>query len=79
MQVESKTPALSKGKLIAAAAALLIGGLLVVNGTSRNANAASAFDASFQAPQARMHDGVDWSRVAATPIDTGASIATYER
>jgi hypothetical protein len=81
MQVQSNTPALSTGKLVAAAAALLIGGLLLANGTSRSANAASAFDAGagFQAPQARMHDGVDWSRVAAAPIDAGASVGAYDR
>jgi len=79
MQVQSNTPALSTGKLVAAAAALLIGGLLLANGTSRSANAASAFNASFQVPQARMHDGVDWSRVAAAPIDAGASVGAYDR
>ena len=81
MQVASNTPALSKGKLIATATAVLIGGLLLLaNGAPRTASAASAFEASssFQAP-ARMHDGVDWSRVAAAPVDTGATVGAYER
>ncbi len=82
MQVASNTPALSKGKHIATATAVLIGGLLLLaNGAPRTASAASAFEtaSSFQAPTARMHDGVDWSRVAAAPVDTGATIGAYER
>ncbi len=81
MQTQSNTPALSTGKLFTAAAALLIGGLLLANGVSGAANAASAFEAgaSFQAPSARMHDGVDWTRVAAMPVDTGATVGAYDR
>jgi hypothetical protein len=26
-----------------------------------------------------MHDGVDWSRVVAAPVDTGATVGAYER
>jgi hypothetical protein len=83
MQVESNTPALSKGKFFAAAtAALLIGGLLLANGAPRAAGTAAAFapgTTSFQLPSGRMHDGVDWSRVAAAPVDTGATVGAYDR
>jgi hypothetical protein len=82
MQAHSNTPALSKGKFFAAAtAAFLIGGLLLANGASRAASAASAFapSASFQVPSGRMHDGVDWSRVVAAPVDTGATVGAYDR
>lgn len=82
MPVESNTPALSKGKFFTAAtAAFLIGGLLLANGAPRAASATAAFTpgASFQAPAGRMHDGVDWSRVAAAPVDTGATVGAYDR
>jgi hypothetical protein len=81
MQAHSNTPALSKGKFFAAATAVLIGGLLLANGALGTASAASAFEstAGFQAPSGRMHDGVDWSRVVAAPVDTGATVGAYER
>lgn len=84
MQAHSTTAALFKvkGKLFTAAgAALLIGGLLLANGVPRTASAASAVTstASWQVPSGRMHDGVDWSRVAAAPVDTGATVGAYER
>jgi hypothetical protein len=79
MQAQSNTQALSKGKLFAAATAVLIGGLLLANGAPRAAGTSFASGASFQAPQARMHDGVDWSRVVAAPVDTGATVGAYER
>jgi hypothetical protein len=77
----STTPALSKGKLFAAATALLIGGAILAYAAPRTANAASAFEssASFQTAGARMHDGVDWSRVAAAPVDTGVTVGAYDR
>jgi hypothetical protein len=71
-------PALSKGKVIAAACALLIGAALLAHGVPRTANAAASFNAQ-PAHEARMHDGVDWSRVAAAPVDTGATIGAYDR
>ncbi len=77
----STTPALSKGKLFAAATAMLIGGAILAYGVPRTASAASAFETLpvFQAAGARMHDGVDWSRVAAAPVDTGATVGAYDR
>jgi hypothetical protein len=81
MQAQSNTPALSKGKLFAAATALLIGGAILAYGAPRTASAASTFETlpGFQPPQARMHDGVDWSRVVAAPVDTGATVGAYDR
>jgi hypothetical protein len=77
-QIQHATPALSKGKLIAAASALLIVAGILSYGAPRSANAASAFDA-LPTAVARMHDGVDWSRVATAPVDTGATVGAYER
>jgi hypothetical protein len=78
MQDQSNTPALSKGKVIAAAGALLIGAAFLAHGVPRSANAAASFTAQPVA-EARMHDGVDWSRVAAAPVDTGATVGAYDR
>ena len=77
----STTPALSKGKLLTAASALLVGGAILAYGAPRTANAASAFETLpvFQTAGARMHDGADWSRVAAAPVDTGATVGAYDR
>ena len=77
-QTQAQTPALSKGKVIAAAGALLIGAAFLAYGVPRTANAAASFNAQ-PAAEARMHDGVDWSRVAVAPVDTGATIGAYER
>lgn len=77
-QSQTQTPAVSTGKLIAAAFGLLIGAAMLAHGAPRTASAASAFEALATA-QARMHDGVDWSLVAAAPVDTGATIGAYER
>jgi hypothetical protein len=80
-QIQSPAPALSAGKIVAAAGALLVGAALLAYGMPRTANAASAIEAqpSFQTAGARMHDGVDWSRVPATPVDSGASVGAYDR
>ena len=80
MQTQSHiaAPALPTGKVIAAAGALLIGAALLAYGVPRTANAAASFTAQPVA-QARMHDGVDWSRVAVAPVDTGATIGAYDR
>ncbi len=77
-QTQIAAPALSTGKVIAAAGALLIGAALLAYGAPRTANAAAAFN-PLPTAQARMHDGVDWSRVAAAPVDTGATIGAYDR
>lgn len=80
MQTQSlvAAPVLSKGKVIAAAGALLIGAAILAYGVPRTANAAASFSAQPVA-EARMHDGVDWSRVAAAPVDTGATVGAYDR
>jgi hypothetical protein len=77
-QTQSRTPALSTGKVIAAAFGLLIGAAMLAHGAPSPASAASAF-AALPSTEARMHDGVDWSRVAAAPVDTGATVGAYER
>jgi hypothetical protein len=77
-QAHIAAPALSSGKLIAAASALLIGAAVLAYGVPRTANAAASFTAQPVA-EARMHDGVDWSRVAAAPVDTGATVGAYDR
>jgi hypothetical protein len=79
-QTQTAAPALSKGKLFTAAA-LLIGAAMLAQALPRTASAAPAFDAqpSGLAAGARMHDGVDWSRVPATPVDGGASVGAYDR
>lgn len=79
-QTQSAAPTLSKGKLFTAAA-LLIGATLLAQALPRTASATSAFEVQpgVLAAGARMHDGVDWSRVPATPVDTGATVGAYER
>jgi hypothetical protein len=77
-QAQTQTPAVSSGKLIAAAFGLLIGAAMLAHGVPRTASAASAFEA-VPAAQARMHDGVEWSRVAHAPVDTGATVGAYDR
>jgi hypothetical protein len=77
-QTQTQTPAVSTGKLIAAAGALLIGAAILASGVPRSAHAAASF-AVQPVAEARMHDGVDWSRVAAAPVDTGATIGAYDR
>ena len=44
-QTQAQTPALSKGKVIAAAGALLIGAAFLAYGVPRTANAAASFSA----------------------------------
>ncbi len=77
-QTQAAAPAISSGKLIAVAGALLIGAAVLAYGVPRTANAAASFTAQPTA-EARMHDGVDWSRVALAPVDTGATIGAYDR
>ena len=77
-QAPIAAPALSTSKIIAAAGALLVGAALLAYGVPRDANAAASFTAQPVA-EARMHDGVDWSRVAAAPVDTGATVGAYDR
>lgn len=78
MQTQTRTT-LSGAKIFAAATALLVASVLVING-SRTANAASAFGSPSALPSATtVHDGTDWSRVAATPVDTGATVGAYDR
>jgi hypothetical protein len=76
MITPTTAPLLSQRQLYAGAAALLVAGLLAAY-TPRAANA-GAFDASAVAAPT-MHEGVDWSRVPATPVDTGATVGAYER
>ena len=72
-QTHLAAPVLSKGKVFAAACALLIGAAMLAHGVPRSANAAASFAAQ-PAAEARMHDGVDWSRVAVAPVDAGATV-----
>ena len=65
-QTQNSTPALSTSKIIAAAFGLLIGAAMLAHGAPSTATAAPAFTA-LPTAEARMHDGVDWSRVAAAP------------
>jgi hypothetical protein len=53
--------------------------VILINGMPRTASAASAFEAGLvQATSTgTIHEGVDWSRVAATPVDTGATVGAY--
>ncbi len=54
--------------------------VLVINGVPRTANAASAFGIAAALPSATtVHDGTDWSRVTAAPVDAGATVGAYER
>lgn len=78
MQTQTTTPTVSTRKVIAAAGALLIGAAILAYGAPRTANAAASFNSAPPA-EARMHDGVDWSRVAAAPVDTGATVGAYDR
>ena len=80
MQAQTRT-ALSGRKIAAAAAALVAASVLLINGVPRTASAAQAFDAAptYSVAGATMHAGVDWTRVAATPVDTGATVGAYDR
>lgn len=78
MQTPTRTT-LSGAKIFAVATALLVASVLVIN-KPRTANAASAFgNPSVQPSATTVHDGTDWSRVAATPVDTGATVGAYNR
>jgi hypothetical protein len=71
------TVAVAPRKLFAAATALLVASVLVVNGLPNTASAASPVSAE---PTGRtLHDSIDWSRVAAAPVDTGATVGAYDR
>jgi hypothetical protein len=76
-QGQTQTPAVSTGKLIVAAIGLLIGAAMLAHGVPRTASAASAFEA-LPTVQVRMHDGVEWSRVPAAPVDAGATVGAYD-
>jgi hypothetical protein len=78
--MQTRTLMLTERQFYAGATALLIAGILAMNGVPRTAGAAAAFDAaSTYSVQATVHDGVDWSRVAVTPVDTGATVGAYDR
>jgi hypothetical protein len=76
MTKPTTAPLLSQRQVYAGAAALLVASLLAAY-APRTANA-GAFDAP-SAATPTMHEGVDWSRVPATPVDTGATVGAYER
>jgi hypothetical protein len=78
MQIPSTALALSKDKVVVAASALVIGAAMLAHGLPCKANAAAAFTAQPSAG-ARMHDGVDWSRVAVARVDTGATVGADDR
>jgi hypothetical protein len=70
--------AVSTNKFVmVAAAALLVAGLALVNGSPRAASAFDAAPATGAAGVTLMHDGVDWGKVAATPVSTGATVGAY--
>lgn len=76
MATPTTAPVISQRQFWAAAAALLAVSVLAAYPPSK-ANA-GAFDAAI-ASAPTMHAGVDWSRVTATPVDTGATVGAYER
>lgn len=77
-QTQART-ALPGAKIFAAAAALLMVSVFAIN-AMRAAHAAPAFDNNFALPSATtIHSGMDWSQVAATPADTGATVGAYDR
>jgi hypothetical protein len=76
MTKPTTAPLISQRQFYAGAAVLLVASLLAAY-TPRTANA-GAFDAPAAATPT-MHEGVDWSRVPATPVDTGATVGAYER
>jgi hypothetical protein len=70
--------------LYIAGTVLMLAGILAVQGLPRTAVAASpaspaSFDAVLALPSATIHEGVDWSRVVAAPVDTGATVGAYDR
>jgi hypothetical protein len=67
---------LSLTRVFAAATAMVAAGLVFSN-TVPSANAASA-PAIASAAHASLHDGVDWSRVAAAPVSAGMSVGAYD-
>jgi hypothetical protein len=75
-QPTTTAPMISERQFWAGAAALLAASILAVYPPS-TANA-GAFDSVVPAT-ATMHEGVDWSQVPATPVDTGATVGAYDR
>jgi hypothetical protein len=68
---------LSLTRVFAAATAMVAAGLVFSN-TVPSANAGSAAPAIASAAHVSLHDGVDWSRVAAAPVSTGMSVGAYD-
>jgi hypothetical protein len=71
-----KTQPATVSKTLFAAAAMVAGGLLLAQLSTPAANAAQT-GAAFATPT--MHEGVDWSRVPATPVSPGATVGAYDR
>jgi hypothetical protein len=77
--MQTQATPLSLTRVFAAAAALVAAGLLVTHVVpSANAASASVAPAIASAAHASLHDGVDWSRVAAAPVSTGMSVGAYD-
>jgi myo-inositol-1-phosphate synthase len=78
MQTQQSAAVSTNKFVVVGAAAVLVAGLALFNGSPR---AASAFDATVAAASTAavplMHDGVDWGQVAATPVSTGATVGAY--
>lgn len=77
MTAPTTAPMITERQFYAGAAALLVASFLAVYPPS-TANA-GAIESAPVAAATTMHDGVDWSRVAVTPVDTGATVGAYER
>jgi hypothetical protein len=70
-------PRLSSAKLVAAAVAMSIGALLMLTTSAPAAKAEGV--ARVSGSWTSLHDGVDWSGVAAAPVSTGATVGAYDR
>jgi hypothetical protein len=77
MQTHQPTAVSTNKFVVVAAALLLVAGLALFNGSPRAASAFDAAPAKGATGVALMHDGVDWGKVAATPVSTGATVGAY--
>jgi hypothetical protein len=77
MQVQARKP--SMNKLVAAAAAVLAAAALVTqHGSPRAAAAAPEVLPTMSAQGSTMHAGIDWDKVPAAPVSTGATVGAYD-
>jgi hypothetical protein len=76
MKAPTAAPMISERQFYAAATGLLVAGTLLILHAAPRAASASAFDAAAGAG-VTIHDGIDWARVNAAPVDAGATVGAH--